>query len=136
YLGSEDTILNWRMRKKGAQIYFDPRIRIVHLNRVDLKKLFNHQYMLGRWSAEARRNVDLPGSFFTRYRVLTFTLPVVRWLRAFARLLRKDHLKLIIFLAVTPLYLLAAFVWSIGFVSNKKLSYSEKPITSLEMITG
>lgn len=124
FLGSEDTILNWKMRQKGVKLFFDPRVRVVHMNRVGLRKLFRHQYMLGRWSAEARRRENLPGQFFTRYKILAFGLPVVRWLRAFSRLVRKDPLKLIIFVATTPLYLAAATVWSAGFVSGQKLEYS------------
>ncbi|NIR51207.1 glycosyltransferase [candidate division KSB1 bacterium] len=134
YLGSEDTILNWRMQKKGVKIYFNPKIKVVHLNRVGLKKLFGHQYMLGRWSAEARRTEDLPGKLFARYRILTLVLPLIRWARAFARLVRKDVPKLAIFVAITPIYLVAAFTWSLGFLSNKELTYSKIPVTSADLI--
>ncbi len=124
YLGSEDTILNWKMQNKGVRIYFDPKIRIVHLNRVSLIKLFRHQYNLGRWSAEARRNVDLPGSYLVKYRILVFALPIIRWARALVRLLRKDIPKFLLFLFITPIYLATAVAWSIGFVSKQKLTFS------------
>ncbi|MFQ5601686.1 MAG: glycosyltransferase [bacterium] len=135
YLGSEDTILNWQMQKKGARLYFDPKIRLVHLNRSALGKLFKHQYMLGRWSAEARRQFDLPGNFLVKHRLLVFLLPFIRWLRAFLRLASKDLPKLLIFVLVTPLYIPAAYAWSVGFVSKRKLTYSKtvnQAVTILE----
>ncbi len=121
WLGSEDTLLNWRMSKKGAKIYFNPRIQVVHNNDVDLKKLFRHQYTLGRWSARALREEDLAGNFVTRYPLLVYGLPLARWVRAFSRLVQKDFKKSILFLATSPLYFAAAVAWSIGFNSKKPL---------------
>ncbi len=123
FLGSEDTLKNWRMIQKGGKIYFNPEICVVHMNRVDLKKLFRHQYNLGRWSAEARRVEALPGNVFARVPRLAFLLPFARWLRAFSRLARKDIPKLGIFLLTTPLYLAAVTAWAVGFNSKKPLNY-------------
>lgn len=124
YLGSEDSVLNARMRAKGVKIYFNPAIQIVHLNRGTFEKLFRHSHMLGRWSAEARKQGILPGGALAKYRVLAFLLPFARLFRGFIRLLRKDIPKLLIFVGISPLYLAAAFAWSVGFVSKKELEYS------------
>jgi glycosyltransferase involved in cell wall biosynthesis len=124
YLGSEDSILNAKMRAKGVRIYFNPAIQVVHLNRGTFEKLFRHSYMLGRWSAEARKKGILPGGVLAKYRVLAFALPFARLFRGFSRLLRKDLPKLLIFIGISPLYLAAAFAWSFGFVSKKELKYS------------
>ena len=124
FLGSEDTLKNWRMTRKGGRLYFNPEICVVHMNRVDLKKLFWHQYNLGRWSAEARRTEDLPGNIFARMPRLMFLLPFARWVRAFSRLARKDLPKLGIFLLTTPLYLAAVTAWTVGFNSKKPLTYN------------
>lgn len=127
YLGSEDTILNSRMRMKGVKIYFNPRIRLIHLNRVGFKKLFRHQFMLGRWSSEARRKGLLPGGFLAKSPVFAFLIPFMRLGMALQRLVRKDIPKFLILLGVSPLYLAAAFSWSLGFVSHRRLQYSEEP---------
>jgi len=132
---SEDTIFNWTMYQKGAKIYFDPKIKVVHLNRVVLRKLLQHQYWLGLASAEARRSTTLPGHIFVRHPILGVGLPAIRWIRTFGRLLQKDIHKLCIFIAVTPFYLIAAIAWSLGFVRQGNFSVAIFTLKSKKMLT-
>jgi glycosyltransferase involved in cell wall biosynthesis len=115
---SEDTLFNWTLTQKGGRIYFDPKIRIVHLSRVGLKKLFRHQATLGRASAEARRVSTLSGKLFVKYPILCIGMPVIRWLRASLRLLKKEPGTLVLFWLITPLYIPATIAWTVGFLSR------------------
>jgi len=124
---SEDTLFNWTLVEKGGKIYFNPKARITHLSRVGFKKLFQHQRTLGKASAEARRLSTLPGRVFTKYPLLCLGLPFIRWIRATARLFKKDWKALLLFWFLTPVYLIAAGAWTIGFVSHGK--YSEPQFT-------
>lgn len=117
---SEDTIFNWTLIEKGGKIYFDPKIRVLHLSRVGFTKLFRHQFTLGQASAEARRTTTLPGRIFVRHPVLSLILPAVRWLRTFWRLFKNDTPKCLIFVTLSPLYIPAVFAWSFGFMSKRE----------------
>lgn len=115
---TEDTILNWHITSKGGQIYFDPAIRLVHLNRVQFRKLFSHQYRLGGAVAVERQITDLPGQILLKYRILCLGIPLVRWALAFKRLAKHDSKQTLIFLWITPLFLAAALAWSFGFMTR------------------
>ena len=117
---SEDTIFAWDLQSKGEVIFFDPSIVVYHLNRTSLKILLKHQYVLGKASAQARRTTGIYGKIFTRYPFLCFGLPFVRFLRASFRLVKQDIKTFLIFLMISPLYLLCTFSWSVGFVSKGK----------------
>ena len=117
---SEDTIFNWTLIEKGGKIYFDPKIRVLHLSRVGFTKLFRHQFTLGQASAEARRTTTLPGRIFVRHPFLSLILPAVRWLRTFWRLFKNDTPKCLIFVTLSPLYIPAVFAWSLGFMSKRE----------------
>jgi glycosyltransferase involved in cell wall biosynthesis len=119
---SEDTLFNWTFIQKGGSIYFDPKIRVVHLSRVGLKKLFGHQRKLGKSSAEVRRLSNMPGKIFVKHPALCVLLPGIRWFRASCRLLRQNFKILILFWMITPLYMAAAFAWTIGFLSKGDFS--------------
>jgi len=119
---SEDTLFNWTLIEKGGKIYFDPKIRITHLSRVGFRKLFIHQHTLGKASAEARRISSLPGKIFTRYPILCLGMPFIRWIRAISRLFKNDKKSLLQFIALTPIYLPAVFMWTIGFMTKGSFS--------------
>jgi glycosyltransferase involved in cell wall biosynthesis len=127
---SEDTIFNWTLTNKSGRIYFDPRIRVSHRNRISFKELLRHQFILGQASAEARRTTTLPGHIFVRFPVLSLLLPFVRWSRTFWRLLEHDRAKCFIFVALTPLYLPAVSAWSLGFMSKRAFKPTAITITA------
>lgn len=122
---TEDTILNWQIASKGGRIYFDPAIRLVHLNRMQFRKLFGHQYRLGRAVAVERQITDLPGQILLRYRILCLGIPMLRWALALKRLVRIDLKQTLIFLWITPLFLAAATAWSLGFMTRGRARDAE-----------
>lgn len=115
---SEDTLFNWSLIERGGHIYFNPSIKVTHLSRVGVFKLFQHQLRLGRASAQARRISTLPGQTFVRYPWLCIVLPPVRWIRASMRLIKKDIKLLCLFWALAPFYIAASIAWTIGFMQK------------------
>lgn len=112
---SEDILLNWRIYASGSQILFDPRIEVLHLNRTGWSNVLTYQIDLGRYSARARHRGGLPGAILLRFPALILLMPLMRTYRAFLWLSRHDRRSFMVFLAIWPLYLLAAAFWSYGF---------------------
>jgi GT2 family glycosyltransferase len=44
----EDVDYNWRAKQLGYEIYYDPRVRVLHHHRPTLRGLLNQHYMYGR----------------------------------------------------------------------------------------
>jgi len=44
----EDVDYNWRIKKLGHEIYYDPEIKVLHYHRPNLKQFINQFYMYGR----------------------------------------------------------------------------------------
>ncbi len=44
----EDVDFNWRIKKLGYEIYYDPEIKVLHHHRPDLRQLLHQFYMYGR----------------------------------------------------------------------------------------
>jgi GT2 family glycosyltransferase len=112
---AEDVLFNWKMFRSGERILFDPAIEVTHLSRTGWGEVLSYQISLGRCSAEARRRGGLPGEMLLRYPVLISLMPFVRLARAFSWFARVDRKTLLIFLLISPMYLLAACFWSFGF---------------------
>lgn len=44
----EDVDFNWRVKKLGYEVYYDPSIRVLHHHRPNLRQFINQFYMYGR----------------------------------------------------------------------------------------
>lgn len=115
---TEDTLFNWTVHEKGGEIFFTPKIRVVHMKRVKIRKLLSYQVIMGKAAAEVRRISTLPGKIFTKYPVMCLGLPFIRWARATVRFARSDLRTLLLFWLLTPFYLAATGAWSIGFMTR------------------
>jgi glycosyltransferase involved in cell wall biosynthesis len=115
---SEDTLLNWHLYDRGGKLYYDPSAMIVHLNRSSFRKLFKHQYRLGRMVAVERALSGNPGKLFLKVKILCLALPFLRWIMALGRLLKNDTKTAFIFLGLTPLWIPAATAWALGFMKG------------------
>jgi len=114
---AEDTVLNWDLVRRGAKLLFDPAIRVVHMNRTHLGKSLHHQHLLGQAACWARkRTADLPGRLFADYPLLVPLMPFLRMARIGVRLSKIDRGQTLRFLALSPLILLEAAVWTAGFM--------------------
>ncbi len=118
FVASEDTLLAWELTQRGEKILFDPRIRVTHINRTQLLPMLRHQVMLGWYSGRARRESNLYGRLLVRWRGLCLLLPLIRWLRASARIVRASVWDYVKFVSIMPLYFLASAFWSYGFMKG------------------
>lgn len=112
---AEDILFNWKMRRAGERILFDPEIEVTHLNRTGWKEVLSYQVSLGKCSAEARRRGSLPGNSLLRYPMLILLMPFVRLVRAAVWLAGIDRQAFLMFLLISPMYFLGSCFWSVGF---------------------
>lgn len=115
---SEDTIFAQDLLAKGEKILFIPELVVYHINNTSLIKVLKHQYVLGNASARARRDKRMVGDIISKYKFLVLGVPLVRYIRAFIRLLKQNFVLLVEFLVISPIYLLAVFSWSIGYMGK------------------
>ncbi len=119
---AEDILFNWKMRRAGERILFDPEIEVTHLNRTGWREVLSYQVSLGKCSAEARRRGSLPGNSLLGYPVLILLMPFVRLMRAAAWLARVDRKAFFMFLLISPMYLVGSCFWSAGFFKGARSS--------------
>ena len=112
---AEDILFNWQICQAGMRILFDPAIEMTHLNRTGWRNVLRHQVKLGRSSAMARQKGSLPGTLLLRHPILILFLPFVRLARAVKSLALHDGKAFAVLFLLSPLYLLAAIFWTVGF---------------------
>src|SRR5262249_11942598 len=111
----EDILFNWRLTRAGYTIIFDPELGVTHLNRTGWRNVLTYQYNLGRMSAVARRKGGLPGNLLLRFPGLIALAPLGRVARAARWLFECDRRLFFKFVAISPMYLIASVIWSLGF---------------------
>ena len=129
---AEDILFNWKLHKSGERILFDPEIQVTHLNRTGWRKVLSYQVSLGRCSAEARRRGGLPGDALLRYPMLIALMPFVRFGRAAIWLARIDLMTFLMFVLISPMYLLGACFWSVGFFQGATGAARARPPVAIE----
>lgn len=124
---AEDVLFNWKIYKSGERILFDPAIEVTHLNRTGWRQVLSYQVSLGKCSAEARKRGGLPGDVLLRHPALIALMPLVRLARAASWLARTDGRAFLVFVLISPMYLLAACYWSFGFFQGVTRAGTAKP---------
>ena len=72
YTRAQDWELNYRLRKNGGKIYFDPRLQVTYRPRPSLNKLAKQYFQYGRWRRVVSRSH--PGTVNLRYLAPPLTL--------------------------------------------------------------
>jgi glycosyltransferase involved in cell wall biosynthesis len=121
---SEDQTFSWRLVQAGERLLFDPEIRIQHIFRHHLTPFVKHQSWLGRGSAMARRQVNLPQAWLAGH-PLRWLVPAIRLLVIEARLARWDRVNFLRFNFLLPLCLTGLIAWGIGFCRDNAFSDSK-----------
>jgi GT2 family glycosyltransferase len=116
--GAEDLLYNFFVRQSGGRLLCDPNIVVTHINRTDFSSFLQHQWVLGFGSAMARRLATLKGQSFVRYPILSYSLPLVRLVRTFSRLLRHNRPALRQYLQLLPLLIPGYCRWTSGFLAG------------------
>jgi GT2 family glycosyltransferase len=111
---SEDHIFSWRLRRAGERLLFDPTIGVRHLFRPRFSAFVQHQLRLGRASATARRQVDLPHAWVAEH-PLRWLTPLLRLWRIETRLVRWDRANFMRFNLLLPLCCCGLLAWGLGF---------------------
>jgi glycosyltransferase involved in cell wall biosynthesis len=116
---SEDHIFCWQLFRAGEQLLFDPAIQVRHIFRPHLKSFLQHQLRLGKASAAARRQIDLPQAWLAKH-PLRWLTPALRLMRIEMRLARWDLANFLRFNLLAPLCLSGLIAWGIGFCSANR----------------
>jgi glycosyltransferase involved in cell wall biosynthesis len=114
---SEDHLFSWRLHRAGERLLFNPEIRIWHIFRPGWREFLQHQGRLGRASATARKQVNLPHAWLAEH-PLRWLVPVLRLALIEARLARWDRLNLLRFNLLLPLCFSGLVAWGIGFCTE------------------
>jgi len=98
YTRAQDWELNYRLRKSGGKIYFDPRLQVIYRPRPDLKKLAKQYFQYGRWRRVVSRSHS--GTINLRYLAPPFALV-------------GTIASLFMGLVINPLFYLPAFIYGL-----------------------
>lgn len=128
--GAEDLLYNFFVCQSGGRLLCDPNIVVNHINRTDFSSFLQHQWALGFGSAVARRLALLKGQPFVRYPLLSYSLPLVRLVRTFGRLLRYNRPVLRQYMQLLP-FLIPGYVrWTSGFLAGVRAHAPESTVSS------
>jgi GT2 family glycosyltransferase len=115
---AQDTVFHWSLIDNGKKLFFDPAVRITHINRKGFRTVLKHQRQLGGGAGVARvimkRNL-----FLVKYPIFSILLlPWIRMLRMYRRVFLYDKK---LWRKVTPFFplsLIIAYSWSLGFCKS------------------
>lgn len=114
----EDTVFHWKLIDSGEKMFFDQSVQITHINRKGFLNVLKHQRQLGAGAGIARifMKRDL---LLIKYPILCMLLlPWIRILRMYRRVFLNDTIlwrKVTLF---SPLSLIIAYSWSLGFCKS------------------
>ncbi len=137
YTRAQDWELNYRLRKNGGLIYFDPRLQVTYRPRPNLRKLAKQYFQYGTWRRVVSRSHSgtinlrylappvtllgcvislLAGSFI--HPILYIPLAVYGlFVAASAVLISRSVRELISLFAIIPIM---HFAWGAGFITSTK----------------
>ena len=125
HFAGEDTIFHWSIMDTGKKLFFDPTVKVTHMNRTGFMNVLKHQRKMGVGAGLARiiMKRDL---LLVNYPIFSLlVLPWIRILRMYKRVLFCDKniwKKVILF---SPISLIIAYGWSLGFYQSI-IRYREK----------
>ena len=118
HFAGEDTLFHWSIMDTGKKLYFDPTVRVNHMNRTGFMNVLKHQRKMGVGAGLARiiMKRDLLLVNYPIFSILV--LPWIRILRMYKRLFfnNKNILKKVILFF--PISLIIAYSWSLGFYQS------------------
>lgn len=113
---SADIMVIHKWRQKGVPVWFDPSIRLDHVNRTSLKSLLNIQFRLGRSSVSARKSRRAFSHGVAQHPYVFPFLWAYRYVSIISRLCQWNLKELVIYLLLTPLIIATLLVWNAGFI--------------------
>ncbi|MFO7665571.1 MAG: glycosyltransferase [Desulfobacterales bacterium] len=122
----EDTVFHWTILENGGSLFFDPSIKVTHLNKTGMKNVLQHQLRIGQGAGKARilLKKDLVLIHFPVLCILI--LPWIRFLRMQKRIFHYDKTIWKKVLFFSPLSFLISYSWCIGFFRSVKTNQHRK----------
>ncbi|HEY3297253.1 MAG TPA: glycosyltransferase [Armatimonadota bacterium] len=118
----QDLMFNKLLSRSGEKLLFNPRIRVAHNHRTDLKVYLGHEVARGKGGAECRRLGLIIGSSWVKHPPLAFLAAPGLFLRKASvfpfRFARAYPTEIPRMLRALPVFFLALIVWHYGFLSD------------------
>jgi len=119
-LKGEDTLFCDKVTSNGDKIYYLPKAKITHVNRVGFLHYLKNQMALGEGSHETRRRIKQHGQFLMKYPVLIPFIPIYRTVRIGSVWLKSNFRLFILFVMLYPLILLGILAHTWGFIRGSR----------------
>lgn len=133
HFAGEDTVFHWSIIENGGKLFFDPNIKVTHLNRTGFINVLKHQKKIGEGAGFARIFMKRDLLLIKHPLVSIFALPWVRLLRMYLRVFSYNSKLLIKTILFLPLSFLIAFSWSLGAIQSI-LKYRNKSLINRKEI--
>ena len=114
----EDFLFCRKFVKEGGKIILRKDINVTHVNKIDLKSIRDNQFILGKYSAIARRENGLSPKLIFKYPILSPLLIGYRYVSILSRLFHRK--RLFTFLWCTPVIVYLLGYWCSGFYHGSK----------------
>jgi len=101
FIRAQDWELNFRLRKNGGVVYFEPKLQVIYRPRSTVRSLAKQYFEYGRWRREVMRTH--PGTINLRYLAPPFTLTITA-------------LGVLFGIFISPLFLIAPIGYLVGVV--------------------
>ena len=114
----QDTVFHWSLIDNGKKLFFDPSVKITHLNRKGFRTVLRHQRQLGAGAGNARVMMKRDLLLVKHPIFSILLLPWIRILRMYRRIFLNDKNLWRKVIPFFPLSLIIAYSWSMGFFKS------------------
>jgi glycosyltransferase involved in cell wall biosynthesis len=118
-----DTLFTFHALRKGVKLRFVPSIRVVHQNRIRLKKFLRNQRDLGYGSFAIRKLSPLSGRFLTESPWFVPLIVPIRLFTTLRKSLRAGFKNIFPYIVTLPLLVCGLIAYSVGFYKNMSQSH-------------
>lgn len=127
FIKGQDLVFAHHLLTNGTRAFFDPRLRVRHINQTGWRTVIRHVFQLGRWSGMARqRFVTMSGGWLRWIPIILPALVPYRWWKIRGPLLGTDDLPLFDKIRIATLLWPMLTCWMAGFSTG--LLVSRPPI--------
>lgn len=120
---SEDVLFSYNLINNGVRMFFNPNMRVFHLNRNRLMPFIKNQWMLGVHFSMGRRLAPVRGHQLVRFAPLLLLLPIVRFLTTLQFILKNrfphNLQQLVVFSLSLPFFLPGLIAWAAGAIKGR-----------------
>ena len=116
---SEDRLFHYKLLDKGEKIWFEPKIKISHLNKYKLGKILKYQVKLGKSAVISRRQCRLvEHQDFVNKKWLAPLFPFGKFFTIYIRLLKRNFKFFLLAILFLPIIIIAHIIWGFAFLGE------------------